>query len=81
VGDATVHFKNDLGLKEIGIGVREFKCIGASPPDDHPHVYLDMGEAASIHCPYCNTRYVHRPHLAPHETEPTGNLFEDAAAG
>jgi uncharacterized Zn-finger protein len=28
--------KNDRGVPEIWIGVREFNCI---PPQDHPHVY------------------------------------------
>ncbi len=71
-------FKNDLGLEEIGIGVREFKCIGASPPHDHPHIYLNMRGADSIRCLYCNTRYIYRPNLGRFETEPPGSLFEDA---
>ena len=29
--DDYVKFKNDLGLAEICIGVKEFKCIGVSP--------------------------------------------------
>jgi uncharacterized Zn-finger protein len=29
-------FRNDRGVPEICIGVREFKCIGVSPPQDHP---------------------------------------------
>ncbi|MEC8029878.1 MAG: zinc-finger domain-containing protein, partial [Pseudomonadota bacterium] len=39
----TPKFKNDKGVKEITIGVREFECIGASAPHDHPHIFLDMG--------------------------------------
>jgi uncharacterized Zn-finger protein len=31
-------FMNDRGVPEVRIGVREFKCIGVSPPQDHPHV-------------------------------------------
>ncbi len=50
-------FKNDLGLAEIGIGVKDFKCIGVSPPDDHPHIYHNMGDQDFIHCLYCNTKY------------------------
>ena len=26
-------------------------CIGESPPQDHPHVYINMGEADTILCP------------------------------
>lgn len=51
-------FHNDLGVPEIHIDVREFECIGASPPHDHPHIYLDMGENDAILCPYCATKFV-----------------------
>ncbi len=77
MADDYVKFKNDLGLKEIAIGVTEFKCIGASPPGDHPHIYLNMRGADFIRCLYCNTKYVYRPHLGRYETEPPGNLIED----
>jgi len=50
-------FKNDHGSLEIQIGVKEFKCIGVSAPHDHPHVYLNMGTADSIMCPYCSTQF------------------------
>jgi len=50
-------FKNDGGVAEIQIGVKEFKCTGVAAPDDHPHIYLDMGEAESVICPYCATRF------------------------
>jgi len=75
--DSYVKFKNDDGLAAIGIGVKEFKCVGANPPQDHPHVYLNMGNDASILCPYCATKFIYRPHLERHETEPPGNFFED----
>jgi uncharacterized Zn-finger protein len=44
-------FRNDRGVPEIRIGVREFDCIGVSPPQDHPHIYIDMGPADTILCP------------------------------
>lgn len=68
-------FKNDQGVKEIRIGVREFECIGASPPHDHPHVFLDMGQDAGIICPYCSTVFICDPSLAD-----TQSLPEDCAA-
>jgi uncharacterized Zn-finger protein len=49
------HFANDQGAEKIYIGVREFQCMGARPPHDHPHVYLDMGSDSQILCPYCST--------------------------
>jgi uncharacterized Zn-finger protein len=76
------HFANDQGLEKIGIGVKEFQCMGARPPHDHPHVYLDMGADSQILCPYCSTLYVHDAALAADATEPAGCLVtpESAAA-
>lgn len=50
-------FRNDNGAKEIRIGLKQFRCIGASPPHDHPHIYLDMGDDEAILCPYCATLF------------------------
>ena len=74
------HFCNDAGVDTIRIGVSEFKCMGASPPYDHPHVYLDMGDEEQIICPYCSTVYVRDPALKAVATEPPGCLHRDAAA-
>ena len=79
--DGYVKFKNDQGVAKIGIGVKEFKCAGETPPHDHPHVYLNMGDDDSILCPYCATKYIYRPHLGRHETKPPGNFFEDDETG
>ena len=51
------HFQNDAGYSTILIGSKEFKCIGAIPPFDHPHIFLDMGEDTQMICPYCSTVY------------------------
>ena len=32
-------------------------CVGARPPFDHPHVFLDMGDDHEIICPYCSTLF------------------------
>jgi len=64
------HFHNDPGLPVIHIGAKEFQCIGARPPHDHPHVYLDMGDDTEIICPYCSTLYKYRSLLSPHESDP-----------
>jgi hypothetical protein len=34
-------------------------CVGALPPFDHPHVFIDMGAANETICPYCSTLYVY----------------------
>ncbi|MGI9383218.1 MAG: zinc-finger domain-containing protein [Methyloligellaceae bacterium] len=75
------HFQNDAGVEKIQIGVKEFKCMGALPPHDHPHVFLDMGADDQIICPYCSTVYVHDPALSPKETVPADCRYEaDKAA-
>ena len=76
------HFANDPGVEKIQIGVKEFQCMGARPPHDHPHVYLDMGAEAQILCPYCSTLYAYDARLAADATEPADCLVsaEDVAA-
>ena len=49
---STPHFQNSMGLAKIGIGSKEFMCVGAKPPFDHPHVFLNIGAADDIVCPY-----------------------------
>ena len=53
------HFHNTPGVPVIEIGAREFMCVGEMPPFDHPHVFLDMGDATEIICPYCSTLFRH----------------------
>ena len=76
-GHAYVKFRNDNGVPEIHIGVREFECIGVSPPQDHPHIYLDMGNDDTIRCPYCATLFRFDPRLGPGEADPPDCLFID----
>ena len=70
-------FQNDRAVPEIRIGVREFNCIGVSPPHDHPHIYINMGDQDAILCPYCATRFRFDPRLGPRESDPPGSLFVD----
>jgi len=70
-------FRNDRAAAEIRIGVRELNCIGVSPPQDHPHVYINMGEQDVILCPYCATRFRFDPRLGPSEADPPDSLFVD----
>ena len=51
------HFQNDAGVPAVRVNAHEFMCEGASPPYDHPHVYLDMGDLEELVCPYCSTLY------------------------
>lgn len=74
------HFHNDPGVTVVEIGAKEFKCTGATPPHDHPHVYLDMGDRAEIICPYCSTLYRHDPTLPDHAARPAECAFAGKAA-
>jgi uncharacterized Zn-finger protein len=75
----TPHLCNDQGVAKIAIGVKEFQCMGARPPFDHPHVFLDMGGDSETLCPYCSTRYVYDGKLGGSETDPPGCLYAGAA--
>ena len=73
-GQIVPHYQNDAGVPTIEIGVREFKCMGASAPFDHPHVFIDMGDGDYGICPYCATGYRYRASLGPQQTNPPGHL-------
>ena len=76
-GSGCPKFRNDRGVPEIRIGVREFKCIGLSPPHDHPHIYINMGEADTVLCPYCATRFRFDFRLTPLDADPPDSFFAD----
>lgn len=76
--DDYAKFKNDQGVPEIRIGVKEFKCAGASAPQDHPHIFLEMGAADTILCPYCATQFRYDGRLGPREADPSDCVFLDS---
>ena len=51
------YFLNEVGVERVRIGAKEFMCMGALPPFDHPHIFLDMGDDVEIVCPYCSTHF------------------------
>jgi uncharacterized Zn-finger protein len=73
--------RNDNGVSEIRIGTKGFKCIGVSPPNDHPHIYLDMGEVNTILCPYCGTLFRYDAELSPGEVDPPDCSYLDTVQG
>ncbi len=77
---STPHFHNTEGLARIQVGSKEFQCIGALPPFDHPHVYLDMGKDNEIICPYCSTLYRFAADLAAGEARPPECVLRDKVA-
>ncbi len=74
-GHSTPHYHNDAGAGTIAIGVREFMCVGARPPFDHPHIFIDMGKESDAICSYCGTHYRFDAALGVTETVPPGHLF------
>ena len=70
----TPHFHNQPGLPSLKVGVRKFMCVGALPPFDHPHIFIDMGRESDIVCSYCSTRFVFDAGLRG-PVEPAGCLY------
>jgi uncharacterized Zn-finger protein len=52
------HIHNTSGVAVIRVGVKRFMCIGALPPFDHPHVFLNIKDEKSVVCPYCSTYFL-----------------------
>ena len=59
IGAAEV--RNDRGLPKIRIYTDTIVCTGQSPPDDHPHVALRVGQDGRVICPYCGTLFEFQP--------------------
>lgn len=79
-GHTISYFLNDGGYRAVEIGVKEFMCMGASAPFDHPHIFIDMGDDNEKVCSYCSTLYRFNPSLKRNETVPPGCSFEMKAA-
>jgi uncharacterized Zn-finger protein len=78
--ESTPHFHNTEGLPKIEVGSKEFMCVGALPPFDHPHIYIDMGKDNDVVCSYCSTHYLFNPELAPGTSEPLSAVFHSEPA-
>jgi uncharacterized Zn-finger protein len=73
------HFHNTQGVPAVTIGAREFMCVGALPPFDHPHVFLDMGDDVEAICPYCSTVYRYDGTFEPTRSDPPDSLYTPGA--
>ena len=52
----------------VKVRVRRIACDGVGGALGHPRVYLEMGEADHVECPYCDRRFVlAKPEAAEHE--------------
>jgi uncharacterized Zn-finger protein len=79
-GHAIPHLHNDDGHAAIHVGAKEFMCVGAKPPFDHPHVFLDMGSDDEIICPYCSTLYKFNGRLTEGSASPSEAAWHEEAA-
>ncbi|MBV9704970.1 MAG: zinc-finger domain-containing protein [Methylobacteriaceae bacterium] len=77
---AIPHFHNDPGVPSIRVGAREFMCIGATPPFDHPHIFIDMGHDNEAICGYCSTHFVYDAALHGRADPPECEFALDAIA-
>lgn len=68
------HVHNEPGVRQIRVRAGEFMCMGALPPEDHPHIYIEMGEKGEAICPYCATHFV-RDESLPNFCEPIACLY------
>jgi uncharacterized Zn-finger protein len=75
---AIPHIHNDGGHAVIHVGAKEFMCVGATAPFDHPHIFIDMGSDDEAVCSYCSTLFRYRADLGD-RTDPPGCLIGDAA--
>jgi uncharacterized Zn-finger protein len=76
-GAVTPKYHNEMGVPVIDIGSREFNCVGALPPFDHPLIYIDMGDENEVVCAYCSTLYRFDPNLKPGEARPPEAAFTE----
>ena len=73
---ANPHFHNDPGVPVIYVGSKEFMCIGATPPFDHPHVFIDMGYDTETICSYCSTLFKYDSSLKADAARPAECVWE-----
>ena len=72
-------FITKSGCQWSRIGCHEFECIGDKPPQDHlTHIYLNMGDASEIVCPYCSTLFSVDPTLGAREADPVDCAYVGA---
>ena len=70
-------YKNDIGAKVIKIGVKNFMCMGETPPRDHPWMFITMKNKDSVNCLYCNTIFKYDSALSFEITQPAECYYAD----
>jgi hypothetical protein len=54
-------------------------CDGGGGALGHPRVYLEMGGAGFVECPYCDRRFVPAAHAGPEDERLAPADYEGAA--
>ncbi|HLI64783.1 MAG TPA: zinc-finger domain-containing protein [Caulobacteraceae bacterium] len=55
--------------EELKVNSRRIACDGVGGALGHPRVYLEMGEATFVECPYCDRRFILAAGSEGHEDE------------
>ncbi len=50
--------------------LRRESAVAGARRRNHPHIYLNMGDASEIVCPYCSTLFCFDPTLVGREANP-----------
>ena len=79
-GQKMPYFHNSAGHAVINVGVKKFMCVGAKPPFDHPHEFLEMGDEVEIVCPYCSTLYRFKDTISPDASDPKDCIWQEEVA-
>ena len=63
----------------VKVRVRRVACDGVGGALGHPRVYLEMGEADQVECPYCDRRFVLAGLAADENDVTTPGVYEGSA--
>jgi uncharacterized Zn-finger protein len=63
----------------IAVSSHRLWCDGGSGALGHPRVYLEMGGAGFVECPYCDRRFVLATHAGPEDEQLAPADYEGAA--
>jgi len=75
--DSYPKFHNEAGAPSWALAGVSSSALATMPPQDHPHVYLNMGNANEIVCPYCASLFRFDPSLGAREAEPVSCGYSD----
>ncbi len=63
----------------VQVRTRRLACDGVGGALGHPRIYLEMGEADFVECPYCDRRFVLAAHAVDESEETAPGVYEGSA--